>query len=253
MMIKVEHLRKNFNDVRVLEDINIEVEKGEVVVIIGPSGSGKSTFLRCLNLLEIPDEGSIKINNAIYESKTSKKKDIYRLRAETAMVFQNYSLFKNKTALQNVMAPLLVTKKMKKSDAIPIAEGLLNQVGLSDKANQYPASLSGGQQQRVGIARALAVDPYAILFDEPTSALDPELVGEVLEVIRSLARRDTTMIIVTHEMSFAREVADRVLFMDGGKIIDQGTPEEIFENSQNERIKRFLDQIGGESRRLLPV
>jgi putative amino-acid transport system ATP-binding protein len=242
-MIRIRHLRKSFRNLQVLDDINLDINSGEVVVIIGPSGAGKSTLLRCLNLLEIPDKGTIEINHIVVDAEKLNKKEIHRLRKATAMVFQNYNLFKNRTALQNITESLIVTKKMKEAEAKAIGEKLLAQVGLSHKANSYPSTLSGGQQQRVGIARALAVDPYVILFDEPTSALDPELVGEVLGVIRSLADKKTTMIIVTHEMAFAREIADRVIFMVDGKIMEQGTAEEIFTNPQNERTKKFLNQF----------
>lgn len=242
-MIKVNRLRKKFNNLEVLKDIQFEVNRGEVVVVIGPSGSGKSTLLRCLNLLEIPEAGTIEIDGTSVDVQTMSKKEMFRLRQKTAMVFQNYNLFKNKTAIQNVTESLIVAKKMKKTEAYAIGEKLLKQVGLADKTNSYPSTLSGGQQQRVGIARALAVDPCVILFDEPTSALDPELVGEVLGVIRALADKDTTMIIVTHEMSFASEVADRVVFMADGKIVEQGPPQAIFVNPQNERTKKFLNQL----------
>ncbi|WP_240419492.1 amino acid ABC transporter ATP-binding protein [Paenibacillus periandrae] len=242
-MIIIEHLRKRFKNLQVLNDIQFKVNKGEVIVVIGPSGSGKSTLLRCLNLLEMPEEGLIEIDNVKVDVQKLTKEDMYRLRKKSAMVFQSYNLFRNKTALQNVIESLIIAKKMKEKDARAIGEKLLEQVGLSDKADSYPSTLSGGQQQRVGIARALAVDPYVMLFDEPTSALDPELIEEVLGVIRSLADRKTTMIIVTHEMSFAREVADRVIFMADGMIVEEGTPEQIFKNPQNERTKKFLRQL----------
>ncbi|WP_018751175.1 amino acid ABC transporter ATP-binding protein [Paenibacillus sanguinis] len=242
-MIKVEHLSKQFKQLSVLKDVSFEVNKGEVVVIIGPSGSGKSTLLRCLNLLETPEKGKIQIGDVSVDARQLTAKNTHRLRQASAMVFQNYNLFKNKTALQNVTESLIVTKKMKPDKAAAIGKQLLEQVGLSQRENHYPAALSGGQQQRVSIARALAVDPYVILFDEPTSALDPELVGEVLGVIRTLAARHTTMIIVTHEMSFARDVADRVLFMAEGSIIEEGTPQEIFMAPKHERTKRFLRQV----------
>lgn len=243
-MIKVTNLRKQFNDLVVLDGIDIEVHRGEVVAIIGPSGSGKSTLLRCLNLLETPDQGLIEIGNAVLDAKKFTRKDAHHLRQQTAMVFQNYNLFKNKTALQNITESLIITKKMKQSDADQIGRALLEQVGLSHKADSYPATLSGGQQQRVAIARALAVNPHAILLDEPTSALDPELVAEVLQVIKSIAEKRTTMLIVTHEMAFARQVADKVIFMADGSIVEQGTPEEIFDHPKNPRTQRFLQQIG---------
>ncbi|KMY52189.1 amino acid ABC transporter ATP-binding protein [Peribacillus loiseleuriae] len=242
-MIKVRNLKKQFGNVLVLNDINLDIEKGEVVAIIGPSGSGKSTLLRCLNLLEEPNGGTIEINDVKLDTLNYKSRDAYQLRQQTAMVFQHYNLFKNKTALQNVIEALIVSKKMKKENAIQIGEELLKRVGLEKQAKQYPITLSGGQQQRVSIARALAVKPHAILFDEPTSALDPELVNEVLQVIRQLADQDTTMVIVTHEMQFAKEVADKVIFMADGKIIEQGTPEQVIDHSENPRTQRFLRQL----------
>ncbi|CAG7638467.1 putative amino-acid import ATP-binding protein YxeO [Paenibacillus solanacearum] len=242
-MIKVTNLRKRFKDLVVLDGIDLEVNRGEVVAIIGPSGSGKSTLLRCLNLLEKPDDGIIQIGDATLDAKKYGRGDVYKLRKQTAMVFQNYNLFKNKTALQNVIESLIVTKRIKRDEARNIGMALLEQVGLAEKADSYPITLSGGQQQRVGIARALAVDPHAILFDEPTSALDPELVAEVLQVIKAIVQRQTTSIIVTHEMAFAREVADKVIFMADGNIVEQGTPEQLFDHPQNPRTKKFLQQV----------
>lgn len=241
-MIKLTNLKKSFGDLVVLDGINLDVKKGQVVAIIGPSGSGKSTLLRCLNLLEIPDEGTIEIGDARLDASKYSRKEAHHLRQQTAMVFQNYNLFKNKTALQNITESLLVTKKMTKQQANEIGMKLLKQVGLEQKADSYPVTLSGGQQQRIGIARALAVDPHAILLDEPTSALDPELVSGVLQVIKSIAIQETTMIIVTHEMAFAREVADHVIFMADGHIIEQGTPTELFDETKNERTKRFIQK-----------
>lgn len=241
-MIKLTNLKKSFGDLVVLDGINLDVKKGQVVAIIGPSGSGKSTLLRCLNLLEIPDEGTIEIGDAKLDASKYSRKEAHHLRQQTAMVFQNYNLFKNKTALQNITESLLVTKKMTKQQANEIGMKLLKQVGLEQKADSYPVTLSGGQQQRIGIARALAVDPHAILLDEPTSALDPELVSGVLQVIKSIAIQETTMIIVTHEMAFAREVADHVIFMADGHIIEQGTPTELFDETKNERTKRFIQK-----------
>ncbi|MCM2990026.1 amino acid ABC transporter ATP-binding protein [Bacillus safensis] len=241
-MIKLTNLKKSFGDLVVLDGINLDVQKGQVVAIIGPSGSGKSTLLRCLNLLETPDEGTIEIGNAKLDASKYTRKEAHHLRQQTAMVFQNYNLFKNKTALQNITESLLVTKKMTKQQANEIGMKLLKQVGLEQKADSYPVTLSGGQQQRIGIARALAVDPHAILLDEPTSALDPELVSGVLQVIKSIAVQETTMIIVTHEMAFAREVADHVIFMADGHIIEQGTPTELFDETKNERTKRFIQK-----------
>ena len=242
-MIKIKNLKKKFGDLEVLKDINLDVQKGEVVVVIGPSGSGKSTFLRCLNYLESPDDGFIEIDDTIVNASKPSKDEIHKLRKSTAMVFQNYNLFKNKTAVENIAEPLISVQKINRNDAVKRAEELLTTVGLFDKKNNYPSSLSGGQQQRIGIARAMAVNPKVILFDEPTSALDPELVGEVLNVIRELAEKHMTMIIVTHEMAFARDVADRVIFMDNGYIIEQGTPDEIFKNAKEERTRKFLKQI----------
>ncbi|MGY8622756.1 amino acid ABC transporter ATP-binding protein [Bacillus safensis] len=241
-MIKLTNLKKSFGDLVVLDGINLDVQKGQVVAIIGPSGSGKSTLLRCLNLLETPDEGTIEIGDAKLDASKYSRKEAHQLRQQTAMVFQNYNLFKNKTALQNITESLLVTKKMTKQQANEIGMKLLKQVGLEQKADSYPVTLSGGQQQRIGIARALAVDPHAILLDEPTSALDPELVSGVLQVIKSIAIQETTMIIVTHEMAFAREVADHVIFMADGHIIEQGTPTELFDETKNERTKRFIQK-----------
>jgi len=241
-MIKLTNLKKSFGDLVVLDGINLDVQKGQVVAIIGPSGSGKSTLLRCLNLLETPDEGTIEIGDAKLNASKYTRKEAHHLRQQTAMVFQNYNLFKNKTALQNITESLLVTKKLTKQQANEIGMKLLKQVGLEQKADSYPVTLSGGQQQRIGIARALAVDPHAILLDEPTSALDPELVSGVLQVIKSIAIQETTMIIVTHEMAFAREVADHVIFMADGHIIEQGTPTELFDETKNERTKRFIQK-----------
>lgn len=238
-MIEVKGLYKKFDNLDVLNGIDLEVKEGEVVVIVGPSGSGKSTFLRCLNLLETPDKGSIEIDNVIVDAENIEKNNIINLRKKSAFVFQNYNLFKNKTALENIIESLIVVKKMDKKEAEKIGLELLTRVGLKDKANSYPSQLSGGQQQRVGIARAMAVNPKVILFDEPTSALDPELVDEVLEVILELSKQNITMVIVTHEMFFARKIADKIIFMDNGKIIAQGSPEEIF-NNKNERLIKFL-------------
>ena len=244
-MINIKNLKKSFNNLEVLKGVDLSVEKGEVVVIIGPSGSGKSTFLRCINYLETPDEGNIQIGDISVNALAAKKEDVKKLRNSTAMVFQNYNLFKNKTALENIIEPLIVNKKINKKEAEEKAEELITIVGLQDKKNNYPSTLSGGQQQRIGIARAMAVNPEVILFDEPTSALDPELVGEVLNVIRDLAKKHMTMIIVTHEMAFAREVADRVIFMDKGNVIEVGTPQDIFTKPKEERTKKFLNQIIG--------
>lgn len=242
-MIEIKELEKSFGDNHVLKNINLKVETGEVVAIIGPSGSGKSTLLRCLNLLEYPDSGTIEINHAVVDTKKIAAKEAYSLRQQTAMVFQHYNLFKNKTALQNVTESWIANKRMSKKEAEERGQLLLKRVGLEQQASQYPITLSGGQQQRVGIARALAVEPHALLFDEPTSALDPELINEVLQVIRELAFQETTMIIVTHEMQFAKEVSDKVVFMEDGEILQEGTPEEVISVSGNERMRKFLQKI----------
>lgn len=239
-MIKVNNLYKNFNNLHVLKGINTTVKKGEVVVIIGPSGSGKSTFLRCLNLLEMPSDGEI-----IFEGKciTDKNADINNLRQKMGMVFQQFNLFPHKTVLGNITLAPIKVKNKSKEEAASIAHELLNKIGLEDKAESYPSQLSGGQKQRIAIARALAMEPDVMLFDEPTSALDPEMVGEVLNVMKKLAAEGMTMIVVTHEMGFAREMADRVIFIDDGKIIEEGTPAEIFSNPQNIRTKDFLSKV----------
>lgn len=240
IILQVTGLNKKFGDLEVLKDVSLTMKPGEVISIIGPSGTGKSTFLRCLNYLEKPTKGTITIDGVTVDSNHPKHKDIYSLRQKTAMVFQNYNLFKNKTAIQNIMEPLVQVQKMPKEKAEQEALGILKMVGLLDKKDSYPAHMSGGQQQRIGIGRAMAVKPKVILFDEPTSSLDPELVGEVLKVIQNIANSHVTgMIIVTHEMSFARNVSDRVLFMEGGNILEQGTPDEIF-NSTNPRIAKFV-------------
>ncbi|GKW11520.1 MULTISPECIES: amino acid ABC transporter ATP-binding protein [Pectobacterium] len=242
-MISVKNLSKRFGDQVVLDNISLDIAKGEVVAIIGPSGSGKSTLLRCLNLLETPESGTIKIGDQTLDTHRYSSKEAYALRRQTAMVFQSYNLFKNKTALENVTEALIVVKKMPKKQADEIGLALLEQVGLLPQAAQYPVTLSGGQQQRVSIARALAVDPKAILFDEPTSALDPERVHEVLQVIQKLAKNDTTMVIVTHEMQFAKEVADRVIFMADGHIVEEGPAEQVISFSDNPQTQRFLRQL----------
>jgi cystine transport system ATP-binding protein len=243
-MIKIHDLRKRFNQLEVLKGINLSVEKGKVVVIIGPSGSGKTTFLRCLNALEIPTSGTIQIGEVSIDfSQPVSKKDIADLRRKSGMVFQQYNLFPHKTVLENVTEGPIIVKKVPKKEAIQKAEKLLQKVGLLDKKDEYPFQLSGGQQQRVGIARALAMEPELMLFDEPTSALDPELVGEVLNVMKELANEGMTMIVVTHEMRFAKEVADEVVFMDQGVIVEKGTPEEIFTRPQEQRTKQFLQLL----------
>ncbi len=242
-ILRVQGLKKNFGTNEILKGIDFEVKAGEVVCIIGPSGTGKSTLLRCVNFLEKPTAGSIQICDTKITVPHMKRKDIAKLRSKTAMVFQNYNLFKNKTAIQNVMEPMTQVQKMPAKEAEAEAMELLTKVGLEEKRDFYPAHMSGGQQQRVGIARAMAVKPDILLFDEPTSSLDPELVGEVLEVIRSLAKSHTTaMLLVTHEMRFAKEVSDKIIFMDGGYILQSGTAEEIF-NSNNSRIRKFVDSV----------
>lgn len=242
-MIKVKGLHKSFGKQEVLKGIDLQVEKGEVVVILGPSGSGKTTFLRSLNFLEQPDDGEITIGDTHVNCKHITKKEILEIRRKTAMVFQLYNLFKNKTVLENVMEGLIVVKKIPKVEAEKISREFLDKVGLVDKYDAYPSQLSGGQQQRVGIARALALNPEVILFDEPTSALDPELVGEVLTVMKKVAKEGLTMIVVTHEISFARDIASRVIFIDGGVIVEQGTPKEVLFHPKEERTKQFLKRI----------
>lgn len=239
-MLKVKNIKLSFGNNEVLKGINFKIEKGQVISIIGPSGSGKSTFLRSLNFLETPDEGEITFDGKVFNIKNMSKKDINELRKYTTMVFQNYNLFKNKTALENVIEGLIVVKKMNKSKAVEIGIKMLQKVGLQDKAGSYPNQLSGGQQQRVAIARAIAMNPEVILLDEPTSALDPELIGEVLKVIKDMVNEHMTMIIVTHEMQFAREISDYIIFMDRGVIVEEGTPERIFNNTESERLQNFL-------------
>ena len=243
-MIKVTDLHKNFGELAVLKGIDFQADTGEVIVIIGPSGMGKSTFLRCINYIERPEKGIIEIDNVKVDAEKCTEKEIKQLRLKTSMVFQNYNIFKNKTVIENVMLPMTSVQKIEKEIAKEKALQYLDQVGLLDKVNEYPSRLSGGQQQRVGIARAMAVNPKLILLDEPTSSLDPELVLGILDILRNLANEHKrTMIIVTHEMSFAKEIADRIIFMDDGRIIEEGTPEEIFLNPQNERTKRFLERF----------
>lgn len=240
-MIKIEHLAKSFGENVVLKDINEEIKKGEVVVIIGPSGSGKSTLLRCLNLLEKPTEGEV-----VFEGTSLtglKEVKLNHLREKMGMVFQNFNLFPHKTVLENMKIAPMKVKGIAEQVAEKTAIELLEKVGLEEKANAFPSSLSGGQQQRVAIARALAMNPDVMLFDEPTSALDPEMVGEVLSVIQDLAESGMTMVVVTHEMGFAKKVADRVLFMDGGYIVEQGVPDEIFNHPKNERTQDFLAKV----------
>ena len=238
--IHVEHLKKNFGKLEVLKDVSTDIYEGEVVVIIGPSGSGKSTFLRCMNRLEDITGGTVIVDGCDI---TDKKTDINRVRENVGMVFQHFNLFNNMNVLRNLTLAPVDLKKADKQTAQARAVKLLERVGLADKAQAYPSQLSGGQKQRVAIARALAMNPDIMLFDEPTSALDPEMVGEVLEVMKELAREGMTMVIVTHEMGFAREVADRVLFMDGGYIVEEGTPDEVFSHPQHARTKDFLNKV----------
>ncbi len=238
-MISVKHLTKKFGDVSVLKDINLEIKEKEVVCIIGPSGSGKSTILRCLNYLEEPSGGDIVIDNIKLEKGTN----LNAIRKEVGMVFQRFNLFPNMTVLQNIMLAPVEVRKISKQKAEEKALALLRRVGLEHKASSYPDELSGGQQQRVAIARALAMNPEVLLFDEPTSALDPEMVKEVLDVMKALAKEGMTMVVVTHEMGFAKEVADRVMFVDGGYILEENEPEEFFSNPKNERTKSFLSKI----------
>ncbi|URZ02930.1 amino acid ABC transporter ATP-binding protein [Clostridium felsineum] len=241
LMIEAKNLTKTFGKLTVFKDLNVSISKGEVLVIIGPSGSGKSTFLRCLNHLEEPNGGQVIIEGELLDHRDKKK---YRgIIEKTGMVFQNYNLFPHMTVLQNVMEAPITVKKEDKKLVRERAEALIKKVGLSEKMDVYPSKLSGGQKQRVAIARALCMQPDIMLFDEPTSALDPELVGEVLSVMKELAEEGMTMVVVTHEMGFAREVADRVIFMDGGKIVEESTPEDIFTNPKEERTKEFLNKI----------
>lgn len=242
-MIEIKNIHKKFGKNEVLKGIDLDVKKGEVISIIGPSGTGKSTFLRCINCLEDADNGSIKMDEKEVELRHIKLADKLWLRRNTAMVFQGFYLFNNKTVLRNITIGLTVVKKVSQKEADEKALEILKQIGLLDKKDEYPSSLSGGQQQRVAIGRALALDPKVLLFDEPTSALDPELVNEVLMLIKDLAKQHKTMIIVTHEISFARNVSDKVCFMDGGKIVEMGNAKDIIDNPQNERTKKFLNVL----------
>jgi putative amino-acid transport system ATP-binding protein len=239
-VIRIRNLHKQFEGLKVLRGVDLSVNEGEVAAIIGPSGTGKSTFLRCINYLERPERGTITIGDVTVDAATAAPDDIKRLRRQSAMVFQNYNLFKNMKVIDNVMEPLLYVQRLPKKEALAEAMEFLRRVRLSDKADEYPSKLSGGQQQRVGIARAMAVKPRIMLFDEPTAALDPGLVNEVMDVIQDLARQHRTMIVVTHEMRFAREIADKVAFMSEGTVVEQGTPAQIFERPRDERTKEFL-------------
>ena len=244
-LLLISHVKKSFGTLEVLKDISIDVYKGDVVSILGPSGSGKTTLLRCVNFLERDDYGSISLDDKTIDLKTATKEQASEIQRKTGFVFQNYNLFRNKTALENITLGLTSGRGMSRADAVKKGMMLLRKIGLEDRANSYPSELSGGQQQRVAIARALATDPEIIYFDEPTSALDPELTDEVLEVMRQLAQEGMTMVVVTHEMNFARNVSNRVIFMDHGLIVEQGSPEQIFEHPQNERTLAFLRLASG--------
>lgn len=246
-MLEVKNVKKAFGGTQVLKDVNLTVEKGDVVAILGPSGSGKTTLLRCINFLETADGGTLFFDGEAFSMDKTSRKDIARIRKKTAFVFQNYNLFRNKTALQNVTEGLIVARKLPKAEANAIGMKMLTKVGLADKADAYPSQLSGGQQQRVAIARGLASDPEIILFDEPTSALDPELTGEVLSVMRQLAGEGITMLVVTHEMNFAKNVSSKVIFMEDGIVLESGSPKDFFENPKEERTKAFLRTISGEA------
>ncbi|MDP5255684.1 MULTISPECIES: amino acid ABC transporter ATP-binding protein [unclassified Vibrio] len=245
-MITLSNIHKRFGDSEVLKGVDLDIQQGEIIVVIGSSGTGKSTLLRCINFLEHANEGRIRIGEVDVSVNNPKKTDILALRRKTGFVFQNYALFAHLTAKQNIAEGLITVKGWKKDQAYTAALDILNSIGLGDKADQYPASLSGGQQQRVGIGRAMALKPDLLLFDEPTSALDPEWVGEVLGLMKRLAKEQQTMLVVTHEMQFAREVADRVLFMAEGTIVEQGSPQDIFDRPQDPRLKKFLNQVSGE-------
>ncbi len=242
-MIEITSLKKSFGDNKVLKNINLKIESGSVVSILGPSGSGKTTLLRCINFLERADDGKIQFGDQKINLKHVSKKDILSVRRKSAFVFQNYALFPHMTALQNVMEGLVTVQKIPKAEAYKKAEDVIKWVGMADRKDYYPSQLSGGQKQRIGIARAVALNPEVILFDEPTSALDPELVGETLNVIKKVAKTGITMIIVTHEMAFAEEISDKVVFMDGGIIVEEGSPQDIFVNPKEERTKKFLSRF----------
>jgi L-cystine transport system ATP-binding protein len=242
-MLEISNIHKSFHHNEVLKGVGIKVQKGDVVVILGPSGSGKTTFLRCINFLERADHGQIRFDNLRVDVQHASTSEISAVRKRTAFVFQNYSLFSNKTALENVIAGLIISRKIPRPDAIAIGKRCLDKVGLADRYDYYPSQLSGGQQQRVGIARAIAVNPDVILFDEPTSALDPELINEVLGVMKQLAQEGTTMVVVTHELTFAQDVANHIVFMDGGVIAEEGLPDEFFAHPKQERTRQFLSRI----------
>lgn len=244
-MIEVKDIRKSFGSAEVLKGVGLRVEKGDVIAILGPSGSGKTTFLRCMNFLETADSGTMTFDGETYDLGQMSKKDMGKIRRKTSFVFQNFNLFLNKTALENVTEGLIVARKMKRDKAEQVGKQALDKVGLSDRYYHYPHQLSGGQQQRVAIARAIAAEPEIIYFDEPTSALDPELIGEVLEVMRSLAEEGMTMLVVTHEMNFARNVSTKVIFMEEGHIVEEGRAKEFFERPKEERTKEFLRLVSG--------
>lgn len=244
-MLEIKNIKKSFGTLEVLKGVSFTVEKGDVVAILGSSGSGKTTLLRCINFLETADEGVMVFDTDTFDMKDISKKQISKIRKKTAFVFQNFNLFSNKTALQNVTEGLIVARKMPKNKAEDIGRQALDKVGLSDRYHHYPHQLSGGQQQRVAIARALAAKPEIIFFDEPTSALDPELIGEVLEVMRDLATEGMTMLVVTHEMNFAKNVSTKVIFMEQGQIVEEGASKEFFQNPKEERTKTFLRTVSG--------
>ncbi|WKY58111.1 amino acid ABC transporter ATP-binding protein [Vibrio sp. SNU_ST1] len=243
-MIKLENIHKQFGDTEVLKGIDLEIKQGEIIVIIGSSGTGKSTLLRCVNFLEQADQGIISIDDIKVDTQKHTKAEVLALRRKTGFVFQNYALFAHQTARQNIAEGLITVRGWKKKQAYEKAQQILDDIGLGEKADSYPAALSGGQQQRVGIGRAMALQPELLLFDEPTSALDPEWVGEVLNLMKKLANQHQTMLVVTHEMQFAREVADRVIFMADGHIVEQGSPQDIFGNPQDPKLKKFLNKVG---------
>lgn len=242
-MLEIQNVKKHFDGMEVLKGVSISVNKGDVVAILGSSGSGKTTLLRCVNFLETADEGTLVFDGVPYSMHNASKKEIAQIRKKTAFVFQNYNLFRNKTALQNVTEGLIVARNVPKKEAEGKGRRLLAKVGLADRAESYPNQLSGGQQQRVAIARAMASDPEIILFDEPTSALDPELTSEVLNVMRQLAADGMTMLVVTHEMGFARNVSTKIVFMENGVVLEEGNPQEFFDNPQEERTRAFLQSI----------
>ena len=243
MIMSIHNVRKHFGDLEVLKNVHMDIHKGDIVVILGPSGSGKTTFLRCLNFLENADGGEMEFSGMNIDLNRPNSKEVTTVRRRTAFVFQNYNLFANKTVLENVTLGLTVSRGMSKNEAVQIAHEALDKVGMLERADYYPFQLSGGQQQRVGIARAIAVKPDVIFFDEPTAALDPELVGEVLKVMKNLAEEGTTMIVVTHEIKFAKEVGSHIVFMDKGVIVEEGTSEDIFEHPKEERTRQFLRRI----------